>query len=128
MYNKMYSVNYPMIQTLFPQRLIGRMAYLDTSYMFYWVASSNQVLIRKQFDDNVSWILQPDANIADSLAALMDCAADRILIQKYDLTNGPILHGDREKFLECAWSDYAVDDMCVSFVCRVISESRCSDE
>lgn len=123
----MYSVPYPMLQTLFPYSHIGHMRYLDAEYMFYWAQSEQQVLIRKQIDDTISWILQPNANIAESLAALMGCSADRVLLQEWNLTSGDVLSGDRQRFLDCSWSDYAVDKMSVSFVCRVNPESRFSD-
>jgi hypothetical protein len=119
---KMYSVPYPMLQTLFSRPPIAHMKYLNAEYTFYW--ADGQILIRKQCGNASAWILQPNANIAESLAAIMDCPADRIMIHDWNLTDA--LPGDREKFLECSWSDYAVDNLTVSFVCRVQSDSRFS--
>ena len=105
----MYSVPYPHYAR---HAYLGRMSYLDADYTFYWL-DSKQVIVR----NGDSWFLQPDATIRASVAAIMNCSEDQVVLEDWNLTSEGALEGDRARFLDCSWSDYAVDAMTVSFVC-----------
>jgi hypothetical protein len=119
-----------MIHTLFPSSPIGHMMYRGDEYIFYWVESTDQVLIRKRSQGDVSWILQSDCTTALSLAALMDCDPDSILIQDWEVVSAHELSNNaprhRGQFLESHWSDYAIYNMTPCFVCRVMPDSQFS--
>jgi hypothetical protein len=127
----MISIPCPAPLRIPPGYVIARINLWECTYVLHWLEQTSQVLVEyipDRFDltdtsgsdpESHEWILQMDGRISESIYAIVNCNPERIRISNWKLTSGNSLPGDYENFLDCTWSDYAVDKMSVEFDLRI---------
>jgi len=86
-------------------------------YEFFWRTETRQVVIHHPDD---RWSIQPDNSITVSLANLMDCIPQNIILKNFYIQEIPDKPhaADAEatiEFYDCDWSDYASDLISLKF-------------
>ena len=99
-----------------------------TKYEFFWRAETRQVVIHHPND---SWSIQPDGLITVSLATIMNCIPQNIILKNFYLCEIPGRQraADAEatvEFYTCDWSDYASDLMSLKF--DVVIDTACTTD
>jgi len=94
-------------------------------YEFFWRPETRQVVFRHP--DN-TWYIQPDGSITASLATILNCIPQNIILKNFCIFERPgESHlADAEstvEFYDCDWSDYASDFMSLQFDIEIDTSS-----